>query len=266
MFRLGILGVGNMGEAILRGTLKGHAADAKSITIFDPNVQKTVALQQELNICVAESIPQLLENSDVLLLAVKPNICASVFLEYQSYFSEKAILSIIAGWSRNRLAMHLPTNTRIMHIMPNTPAMVGEGMIVFEQGDTLTDDERAYAKTLFSAIGKIITVDAKLMNAVTGVSGSGPAYVYILIEAMGDAGVRAGLARSIAYELAAQTVLGSAKMVLETGIHPGELKDRVCSPGGTTIDAVAALEKFGFRNAVLEAISICCDKSEHMSK
>ena len=150
--------------------------------------------------------------------------------------------------------------------MPNTPAMIGEGMIVFESGDSLTPNERAFAETLFGSVGDVISVEPKLMDAVTAVSGSGPAYVYLFIEALADGGVKAGLPRDLALKLAAQTVKGSAMMVSQTGVHPGELKDRVCSPGGTTIKAVAVLEQKGLRGTVIAAVDACREKSEKMSK
>ena len=149
--------------------------------------------------------------------------------------------------------------------MPNTPAMVGEGMIVFEKGNTLTDEEEAFAFALFNTVGKTIAMDGNLMDAVTAVSGSGPAYVYAFIEAMADGGVLRGLPRKVAYELAAQTVLGAAKMVLDTGLHPGELKDNVCSPNGTTIAAIASLERDGFRGVVIDAVDACYRRSKELS-
>ncbi|MDD3921812.1 MAG: pyrroline-5-carboxylate reductase [Eubacteriales bacterium] len=150
--------------------------------------------------------------------------------------------------------------------MPNTPCMVGEGMIAFDADHTLTTDDMEMAKAVFLATGRVEIVNSALMNAVTGVSGSGPAYVYLFIEALADGGVRAGLPRNTAYTLAAQTVLGAAKMVLDTEKHPGALKDAVCSPGGTTIEAVAALEKAGLRSAVLDAVSVCVQKADEMSR
>lgn len=266
MYQLGIIGVGNMGEAILRGVLTGHAVDAKDVFVFDTNQEKIGALSGELGVMAADSITDLIAQSEMILLAIKPNVIGGLLDQYRGQFHKKALISIVAGWSKGRLSDNLPKDTRILRVMPNTPAMVGAGMIVFEAGDTFTAEEKDFAIGLFHAIGDIKTIDEKLMDAVTGVSGSGPAYVYMFIEALGDAGVQQGLPRAVAYELAAQTVLGSAKMVLDTGYHPGELKDRVCSPGGTTIDAVAALEKFGFRNAVIEAVAACSNKSREMSK
>lgn len=266
MDKFGIIGVGNMGEAILRGMIKGNVLAAEKICIYDPNASKCAAFRKELGVTTVKSISDLAAMCDMLLIAVKPDVCGAVIEKNRNDFVEKAIVSIVTGWSGEKLRKYLSNTTRILRVMPNTPAMVGEGMTVFEQSDTLREDERVFAEKLFSAIGRVSSIKPGLLNAVIGVSGSGPAYVYMFIEAMADGGVRAGLPRSKAYELAAQTVLGSAKMVLETGQHPGKLKDAVCSPAGTTIDAVASLEKNGLRNAVIEAVAACIDKADQMSK
>ena len=264
--RFGVIGAGNMGEAIVRGFYTNGVASGVTTAIFDPDTEKCRALEKSLSIRTAPSLEALIEQSDILLIAIKPNVCSHVFSEQFDRFSGKAVISIAAGWGGERLKKALPADTRILCVMPNTPAMVSEGMIVFETGDTLTQDERAFAETLFGSVGDVISVEPKLMDAVTAVSGSGPAYVYLFIEALADGGVKAGLPRPVALKLAAQTVKGAAMMVSETGVHPGELKDRVCSPGGTTIEAVAVLEQQGFRGAVISAVDACREKSERMSK
>ena len=263
--RLGVIGAGNMGEAILRGYLGSGYASGEKMTVFDPDTEKCRALERDFGVAVAESLPDLMENSDLLLIAVKPNVCAHLFAEQFDRFTDKAVVSIAAGWGGERLKNALPATARVLRVMPNTPAMIGEGMIVFESGDSLTQDERSFAEMLFGAVGDVISVEPKLMDAVTAVSGSGPAYVYLFIEALAEGGVKAGLPRPIALKLAAQTVKGAAMMVSETGVHPGELKDRVCSPGGTTIEAVAVLEQKGLRSAVIAAVDACRSKSESMS-
>jgi pyrroline-5-carboxylate reductase len=264
--RLGVIGAGNMGEAILRGYLTSGYASGEKTAVFDPDTEKCRALERDLGVSVASSLGTLIDESDLLLIAVKPNVCAHLFEEQFDRFANKAIVSIAAGWGGERLKSALPATARVLRVMPNTPAMIGEGMIVFESGDTLTAEERAFSETLFGSVGDVISVEPKLMDAVTAVSGSGPAYVYLFIEALADGGVKAGLPRPIALKLAAQTVKGSAMMVSETGVHPGELKDRVCSPGGTTIEAVAVLEQKGLRGAVIAAVEACREKSEKMSK
>ena len=264
MYRLGFIGVGNMGEAILRGVLKGKVLQGSEIAVFDLNTAKCETLQAEFGVHAADSLDALIRTCSMLLLAVKPNVCADVIEKNREAFDGKALLSIVTGWSGRKLAERLPSSTRILRVMPNTPAMVGEGMCVLEANDTLSAEERSFAAALFGAVGKTMTVKEAMISAVIGVSGSGPAYVYMFIEALADGGVRAGLPRDKAYELAAQTVLGSAKMVLETGKHPGALKDAVCSPAGTTIDAVAVLDKSGFRSAVIEAVDACVRKALEM--
>lgn len=264
--RFGVIGAGNMGEAILRGFIKSGNASGVSASVFDLDTAKCRSLEKNLGVKIASSLEALIDENDILLIAVKPNICTQIFREQFDRFSEKAVISIAAGWGGERLERALPPHARILRVMPNTPAMIGEGMIVFESGDSLTNDERAFAQTLFGSVGDVISVEPKLMDAVTAVSGSGPAYVYLFIEALADGGVKAGLPRQIALKLAAQTVKGAALMVSETGAHPGELKDRVCSPGGTTIEAVAVLEQKGLRGAVIAAVEACREKSERLSK
>ena len=264
--RFGVIGAGNMGEAIVRGFVQSGRAENAAISFFDACVEKSEKLAKELGAACADSLEQLITNSDILLIAVKPNVCTHIFHEQLELFSGKAVISIAAGWGGERLKKALPDDTRILRVMPNTPAMIGEGMIVFEAGDSLTSEEKQFAEVLFSSVGEIVTAEPKLMDAVTAVSGSGPAYVYLFIEALADGGVKAGLPRDLALKLAAQTVKGSAMMVSQTGVHPGELKDRVCSPGGTTIEAVAVLEQKGFRGAVIAAVDACREKSEKMSK
>mgnify|MGYP001163164484 CR=1 FL=1 len=264
--KFGVIGAGNMGEAILRGFVSSGNAENADVSVYDPYAEKCKRLEEECGVTSAESLEQLIRSSDIMLIAIKPNVCTHLFAENKKLFAGKAVVSIAAGWGGERLKNALPASTRILRVMPNTPAMIGEGMIVFESGDSLTEAEHAFAKTLFSSVGEVISAEPKLMDAVTAVSGSGPAYVYMFIEALADGGVKSGLPRNVALKLAAQTVKGSAMMVSETGIHPGELKDRVCSPGGTTIEAVAKLEEKGLRGAVIAAVDACREKSEQMSK
>lgn len=266
MQKLGIIGTGNMGEAILRGIVRANLLAAHNIYIFDPDVEKVRPLQQQLGVLTAQSAAAMAAACDVVLLAVKPNVCESALKSCSAALAKKALISIVTGWSRADLAALLPEDCRILRTMPNTPCMVGEGMIAFDADHTLAEEELAFAKAILEATGRVVLVPSSLMNAVTGVSGSGPAYVYLFIEALADGGVRAGLPRALAYELAAQTVIGAGKMVLDTGMHPGTLKDAVCSPGGTTIEAVAALEAGGLRAAVLDGVSACVRKAASMAQ
>ena len=264
MTKLGFIGAGNMGEAILRGILREGLVTPSSVYIFDPNKEKVKELQLELGVLTAQSSSAMISACDVVLLAVKPNICAAVLQECSVSLKNKALISIVTGWSRADIA-ELAPDCRILRVMPNTPCMVGQGMVAMDMDHSLSEEEFQFAQSLFLATGQAEPVPSYLMDAVVGVSGSGPAYVYMFIEAMADGGVRAGLPRALAYKLAAQTVLGAAKTVLDTGIHPGALKDAVCSPGGTTIEAVTALERGGLRAAVLDAVEVCVDKARALA-
>jgi len=266
MTKLGFIGTGNMGESILRGVVRSELLAPSDIYIFDLNQEKVKLLQKHLGVFTAQSAKAMIAACDVVLLAVKPNVCESVLRDCGSALAGKALISIVTGWSRPDLAAFLPEDCRILRVMPNTPCMVGEGMNALDDDHTLTEAEFAFAEAIFSVTGRALTVPSRLMNAVTGISGSGPAYVYLFIEALTDGGVRAGLPRDMAYQLAAQTVVGAGRMVLETGMHPGFLKDAVCSPGGTTIEAVAALERGGLRAAVLDGVEACIRKADAMTQ
>lgn len=264
--RLGFIGGGNMGQAILMGVLAKGLIAPENIGMFDVDTDKLKELAKKTGIHAAGSCEGLVSDSDILLLAVKPNVCAKVLEGLGDALENKALVSIVAGFSKKKLQNLVPTTCRILRVMPNMPAMVGRGMAVFEADHSLTPQELKAAAAIFESIGLVDSVPSYLMDAVTGVSGSGPAYVFIFIEAMADAAVLNGIPRDTAYKLAAQTVLGSAAAVIESGVHPGELKDRVCSPGGTTIEAVFALERGGMRASVIDAVNVCVKKSEDLGK
>ena len=202
----------------------------------------------------------------MIILAVKPYVLGSVLQQLRPVLNgTKSILSIAAGWTVSRLREALAgTEAAYLRVMPNTPALVGEGMTALCDDTTFSEEDFRLAKGIFDAVGRTVVLPERLFDGVIAISGSSPAYVYMMIEAMADAGVREGLTRSCAYEMAAQSVLGSALMVLQTGEHPASLKDAVCSPGGTTIDAVVELERKGFRAAIMDAMKACADKSRSM--
>ena len=264
--KLGFIGVGNMGEAILRGALRGGVVQAEDVLAFDVSREKLERLGDELRIVTCASAAELIAGSDIVLLAVKPHICPAVLAENGDALCGKALISIAAGWSQQRLEAALPPSVRVLRVMPNTPALVGAGMTAICRQTTLSAADLAYAQGIFDAIGETAVIDEKLFDGFIAVSGSSPAYIFMLIEAMADAAVREGIRRPDAVKMAAQAVIGSAKMVLETGKHPGQLKDEVCSPAGTTIEAVEMLEKRGFRAAVQDAMAVCAEKSRQMSK
>ena len=190
----------------------------------------------------------------MILLAVKPNVVESVVAEMGDALCGKAVLSIASGWTTEKLRALLPESARVMFVIPNTPCMVGEGMAIAEEGSTFTQEEQEYVRELFSAIGQYRVVPQKLMNGASTLTGCGPAFIYLIMEGLADGAVYHGVPRQLAYELAAQTVIGAGKMLLESGLHPGALKDNVCSPGGTTIRGIRAMEDAGVRAAMIDAI------------
>lgn len=264
---IGFIGGGNMAIAIIGGILAAGLADADHIFASSKTDATAQHLADSFGIHTGTDNAATAAQADILFLAVKPNMFASVIPEIKdSVKSDAVIVSIAAGQSIAAIEELFEKEIHLIRSMPNTPALVGESMSALCANASVTADELAEVKTLFDSFGKSEVISENLMDAVTGVSGSSPAYVYMFIEAMADAAVADGMPRKQAYKFAAQSVLGSAKMVLETGKHPGELKDAVCSPGGTTIEAVAVLEKAGLRNAVIEGQRACTAKSKAMSK
>lgn len=265
-YTLGFVGAGNMASAIISGAVEKKVVSAEQIYVFDVDTQITQALSSQLGIVSVPSLNELCGKAEIIVAAVKPNVLTAVLNELKPLIGNKPLVSIAAGWSADMIKSQIGEDKKVLRLMPNTPLLVGEGMSVFESPSNLSEEETAFVESLFSALGKIDHAPCKNMDAVTAVSGSGPAYVFMFIEALADAGVLCGLTRAQAQKLAAQTVMGSAKMVLDTGSHPGVLKDAVCSPGGTTIEAVKSLENDGFRSAVMNAVVKCADKSQKMSK
>lgn len=256
--KLGFIGTGNMASAIMGGIIGKDVIPAKEIIgadLFAPGRERA---KEQFGINVTDSNKEVIEKAEVVILSVKPQFYESVINEIKDDVREDQIIITIApGKTLTWLAEKFGKDVKIVRTMPNTPAMVGEGMTAASPNEHMTEDEIAYVKTLLSSFGKVEIVPERLMDVVVSVSGSSPAYVFMFIEAMADAAVSGGMPRPQAYQFAAQAVLGSAKMVLETGKHPGELKDMVCSPAGTTIGAVRVLEELGFRSAVFEAMKEC---------
>ncbi len=264
--KLGFVGAGNMAGAIIRGAVKSGSFKGADLHVYDLDGVKVDQLAQELGIVKYNTCDALSSDSDMILFGVKPNQLLSVLKDQQNRLADKAVLSIAAGWSAKMLKGALPEGARVLRVMPNTPAMVGEGMTALSRETGFTEEERAQAEALFGSIGRTYWVDERQMEAVIGVSGSGPAYAYMFIEAMADGGVALGLTRQQALTMAAQTLLGASKMALDSGYHPGELKDMVCSPGGTTIAAVRSLEQHGFRGAVIDAVVASAERALEMQK
>jgi pyrroline-5-carboxylate reductase len=265
--KLGFLGAGKMATALARGFIHAGLATVDGILASDPFEAARVAIGKEAGIKTASANPEVLKFATVLVLAVKPDQVNDVLAEAKPLFTEKHLLiSIAAGVTLARMEAALPPGARIIRVMPNTPALVGASASAFAAGKSATPADTQLAQKLFSSVGVAFQVKESLLDAVTGLSGSGPAYVFLMIEALSDGGVAAGLPRDIATRLAAQTLLGSAKLLLETGQHPGALKDMVTSPGGTTIDGLHELEKAGVRGALINAVRAATDKSKRLGQ
>ena len=264
--KIGFIGAGNMGRAIIRGILNSQLLKPDQI-IASAHTQATLdRLHTDFGICTTKDNKEVASSSDILFLAIKPNKFAEVLPAIAPSLKENCILvSVAAGQSLASIEAFIGKEVKIIRAMPNTPALVGEAMSALCHNSLVTEEETALVLRLFDSFGKTELITESLMNTVIGVSGSSPAYVYMFIEAMADAAVADGMPRSMAYKFAAQSVLGAAKMVLETEKHPGELKDAVCSPGGTTIEAVAALESGGLRDTVITAQRACVRKANEMT-
>lgn len=264
--KIGFIGLGNMASAIIGGIWEKGLVDATDIIGADPSEATREKVNSKFNITAVIDNAQVAAEADVLFLAVKPIFLDEAIASIRDAVRPATrIVSIVAGRSVEYMqnAFGRP-EVKIVRCMPNTPALVLEGCTGVSPAANVTKEELDEVLTLLGAFGKAHVVPERLMDAVVGVSGSAPAYVFIFIEAMADAAVAAGMPRQQAYEFAAQTVLGSAKMVLETGMHPAALKDMVCSPGGTTIDAVKVLEEKGFRAAVMAAMEAAVEKSRNL--
>ncbi len=260
--KIGIIGAGNMSAAITKGLI-GAGTAPHDIFVSDISPEKladaaSLGVQTGTNADAAKF-------GEAVIIAVKPNIYEKALPDLSAYLAGKLVISIAAGITIGFISSLLP-GARIVRLMPNTPALVGAGMTAISHAAPATKADADTVEKLFSALGKTVQVPESLMDAVVAVSGSGPAYVYMLIDAMAQGGVVEGLSKKDALLLAAQTALGAAKMVLETGEHPAVLCDNVCSPGGTTIAAVAALEKGGFRSAILDAEKKCAEKSAQLKR
>lgn len=262
--KVGFIGAGNMASAMIGGMLQKGLLQKEDI-IASSATQKTAdRVAQEFGIRTTLDNKEVAK-AEIVILAIKPIYCEGVIREIRDQIGENQIVvTIVAGRSLQWLSDTFGKPVKLIRTMPNTPALVGEAITALCPGELVTDEELEEVCSLFRGFGKAEVVGEHLMDAVVAVSGSSPAYVFMFIEAMADAAVAEGMPRVQAYQFAAQSVLGSAKMVLETGKHPGQLKDEVCSPGGTTIAGVSALEEWGFRNAVIKAEDASYEKGKKM--
>ncbi len=259
--RWGFIGAGKMASALIRGMIR-HGQPADSISASDTYAANRAALVSETGIHSYQSNAEVVANSEVIVLAVKPQVMAEVMVELRGELSARhLVVSIAAGVSLATLARGLGEDRRIVRVMPNTPAVVGAGAAGYSLGGATIAGDEGTVRGCLEAIGRAFLVPEPLLDAVTAVSGSGPAFACLMIEALADGGVRVGLPRDLAMTLAAQTLLGTAKMVLETGMHPGALKDQVASPAGTTIAGLHALERGGLRGVLMDAVEAAYERS-----
>ena len=264
--RLAVIGCGMMGGALTRGLVRAGALPAAQITLFDavPDAAARLAAELGPDTRVAASGPEAVSPSDVVLLAVKPHLVLPL-LPSLGLTSAQLLLSIAAGVTLAKMEAALPEGVPVIRAMPNTPALVGYGATAVCAGRDASEEHLGLAQQFFAAVGEAVVVEERLIDAVTGLSGSGPAYVYLMIEALADGGVKAGLPRPIALRLAVQTVRGASEMVLTSGQHPAQLKDNVTTPGGTTIAALAVLERAGLRAALIDAVEASTERSRELS-
>jgi pyrroline-5-carboxylate reductase len=265
--RFGFLGAGKMATALARGWLAAGLVDGPRVAASDPLAQARDAFHEITGMEAMADNRKLVANSDVLVIAVKPQSLPALLSEIRATVSARhLIVSIVAGATLRQLFDGLGSDRRLIRVMPNTPCLVGASASAFALADTATADDIALVERLLSAVGRAFRLPERLLDAVTGLSGSGPAFVYVMIEALSDGGVRMGLPRDVATALAAQTVFGAAKMVLETELHTGALKDMVASPGGTTIAGLHALERAGLRAGLMDAVEAATKRSAELGK
>lgn len=264
--KVGFLGGGNMGEALIRGLLKTGLIPPENLFVADVRLDRLEELARFYGVHTLSDNRLLVRRVDVVILAVKPQILAMVLTEISPVVDGKLLVSIAAGVSTGKIRSCLPPGIRLIRTMPNTPALVLEGATAIARAEGLEPGDLETAQEIFSAVGKVVVLEEELMDAVTGLSGSGPAYIALVVEALADGGVRVGLDRQTAMTLAAQTVLGSARLLIETGTHPGQLKDMVTSPGGTAIAGIHTLESGGLRRTLIDAVERATQRSRELGR
>ncbi len=263
--KIAFLGAGNMAEALVAGIVKGKLAEPENILATDIASTRLEILKDRYYIQVGSQNSEAVMWADVIILCVKPNVMTKVLGDIQGSLSDKQlVISVAAGVPLNNIQATIGQTIPLVRAMPNTPAVIQEGVTALSGGEGLSFEHLEIARSIFESVGKVVVVDESLMDGVTGLSGSGPAYIYLAIEALIDGGVRVGLPRNVAHTLAVQTVVGAATMVRETGEHPAVLKDRVTSPGGTTIAGLQRLEEGGLRATLIEAVEAAAHRSKEL--
>jgi len=255
-----------MGEALVRGLTKTGLMPVEHLMMADVRADRLDEMKRLYGVSVVTDNLTLVRRSDVILLAVKPQILGAVLDEIAPATPGKLLISVAAGVSTSEIRRHLPPGTRMIRVMPNTPALVLEGATAIAYAAGLEEGDMDTARQIFEAVGRVVILDESMMDAVTGLSGSGPAYIALVVEALADGGVRVGLDRKTAMTLAMQTVLGSARLLIETGMHPGQLKDMVSSPGGTTIAGIHTLEIGGLRRTLIVAVERATHRSRELGQ
>jgi pyrroline-5-carboxylate reductase len=264
--KVAFVGGGQMAEALVGGMLSAKLCGADSIRVSDPITERLDVLKKKYGIQTGGSNREIAAWGDIVVLAVKPQVLEGVLKEIGAELSTSLIVSIVAGAPIGRIKDICGQGARVIRAMPNTPALVHEGMTALAVGTGVQERDVGAVRRIFESVGKVVPVEERLMDAVTGLSGSGPAYVFLAIEALADGGVKMGVPRDIAGVLAAQTVLGAARMVLETGQHPARLKDQVASPGGTTIAGLHRLEQGGLRATLIDAVEAATRRSQELGR
>jgi pyrroline-5-carboxylate reductase len=264
--KFGFLGFGKMAAALVEGMIQGDCCQPADVLVVNRHPEELEKSVQKAGIQPAPSAKALIEHSDVVILATKPADALPALREVRQYFDSKLLISVAAGVSLERLQEAAGHRTRIIRAMPNTPSLIRKGATAFALGDHATQQDAAIADRIFSAVGITFRVKEAGLDAVTGLSGSGPAYVFTFIEALADGGVTMGLPREMALDLAIQTVIGSAQMIRETHLHPAELREMVASPGGTTMAALETLEAKGFRYTVMAAVRAAAERAQQLGR
>lgn len=265
--KIGFIGAGNMAEALVKGIIAKRIIDSKNIRASDVVAQRLDYIRETYGIRTMGDNIKLVSESDIVVLAVKPGDVYPVLDEIRGYLgSKKLLISIAAGIRLTSIEKRLKKGGRVIRVMPNTPALILEGASALSKGTFATERDLEYAKALFNAVGEAAIVKEQMMDAITGLSGSGPAYIFIIIEALSDAGVKMGLSRELAEFLTLQTVIGAAKLVKESGEHPSRLKDRVASPGGTTVAGIHILEKGRLKGILMDAVEAATKRSRELGE
>lgn len=262
---IGLIGCGEMGSALARGMVKAKVISPSAVFVYDLNKERESLLATELKSNAAETLEQMVPYCRFLFIAVKPQDAGGLLESIKNLvYPEQIVISIAAGITVGFIEKHLPEGTKVIRLMPNTPCLIGEGAVVISTGNTVTDEERKEVERMLESLGLVVRFPESLMDAATGLSGTGPAYVYLFIETMIDAGVAVGIRRDVASKLVIQNVIGAARMLEQNVHHPAEMRNIVTSPAGTTSSAMLVLEESGFRSCLIKAVIAATKRSKEL--